>query len=51
MIVYNEADYTSELSKDLKFYISVDTTTRKEITDIITEFWDSFVKEGKSDRF
>ena len=44
--MYDEANHASELKKDLRFDDSVDSKIRSEVTDIIKEYWDCFIKEG-----
>ena len=46
IITYYEAIHAAELTKDLKFDDFVDTITCATITDIITKYWDCFIKEG-----
>ena len=46
IITYNKAIHTTELTKDLHSDSSIDAITRAAITDIITEYWDCFIKEG-----
>ena len=46
IIIYDANNHVDDLTKDLKFDISVDKETRAAVTSIITEFWDCFVKEG-----
>ena len=46
IILFDEADDASELTKDLKFGNPVDAATRVILTSIIKEYWDCFVKTG-----
>ena len=46
IILFDEADHTSELTKNLKFDDSVDAATRATLISIVKEYWDCFVKTG-----
>ena len=46
IITYNKAIHAVELTNDLQFGDSVDKITCAAITDMITEYWDWFIKEG-----
>ena len=46
IITYDCVAHAEELKKDLKFDPSINNNTRKLITDMIIEYWDSFTKEG-----
>ena len=44
IITYCDATHASELHRDLRFDESVDADLKVQITDIIKEYWDCFVK-------
>ena len=46
IICYDDATHASELKRDLCFDESVDENIRSEITNIVKEYWDCFVKVG-----
>ena len=46
IIYFEGAAHTAELTKGLRFDMTIDTSTREAIINIIKKYWDCFVKEG-----